>query len=408
MDGLAASEDATTTSTEASTVAADESSAGWIRSSLAAAGAAVKFLVLQGAQLAVTVATKAWTLAQWLFNAAMDANPITLVVIAIAALAAGVVYAYMHFQAFRDVVGKVWDWLKGAVVDVINFVKDHWEMIVDIVVGPIGIVATQIYDHWTTIKRYFIDAVNDIIGFLTFWFVGLPVKFAGWLASAASAVGRGIADVVGWFVGLPGRVTSAVFGFFGGLAGKFAGWVEGAATSVVNKGADILGWFTSLPGKILSGLGNIGHLLWNAGVQCIQGFIDGIGSMFGSVENTLGNLTSDLTSWKGPPAKDKILLTNNGKLVIQGLIAGFDQEIPAVHAKLQGLTASIHQTVTPALPAAGPGASLGGGGTVVNINMAGAFNGAHIMNDRDMDLFAQKISASIAQHLPAGGLHVNM
>lgn len=410
MDGLAASEDATAASTEASTVAADENSAGWLRSSLAAVGAAAKFLVLQAAELAVTLATKAWTAAQWLFNAAMDANPIMLVVIAIGALAAGVVYAYTHFQAFRNIVSDVWNWLKGAVVDVINFVRDHWELIVDIITGPIGIVATQIYDHWQTIKRYFTDAVNDIISFLTFWFVGLPVKFAGWLANIVSTVARGIADFVSWWVGLPGRVTSAVFGFFGGLAEKFAGWVESAASSVANKGLDILRWFRDLPGKIVSALGDLGHLLWNAGAQCIQGFIDGIGSMFGDVEHELGSLTSKLTSWKGPPTKDKILLTGNGKMIIQGLIAGFDQEIPAVQAKLHGLTANIQQSVAPslpALPATGPGTSTGGG-TVVNINLANAFNGANIMNDRDMDLFAQKISTAVAQHLPAGGLRVAM
>lgn len=411
MDGLAASEDATTTSTEASTVAADANSAGWIRSSLAAAGAAVKFLAMQAAEIAVTVATKAWTVAQWLFNAAMDANPITLVILAIAALAGGVIYAYTHFQSFRNIVEDVWNWLKGAVVDVIDFVKDHWEMIVDIVVGPIGIVATQVYDHWQTIKRYFMDAVNDIIGFLTFWFVGLPVKFAGWLANIVSTVARGIADFVSWWLGLPGRVTSAVFGFFSGLADKFAGWVEGAATSVAHKGADILAWFTSLPGKIVSALGNLSSTLWNAGVSLIEGFINGIGSMFGDVENTLGNLTSDLTSWKGPPGKDKVLLTDNGKLVIQGLIAGFDQEIPAVHAKLQGLTANIQQTVTstlPALPAAGPGASVGGG-TVVNINLANAFNGANILSDRGMDDLTSKIGQAIATRiLPSGGVRIAM
>jgi TP901 family phage tail tape measure protein len=410
QDGLATSQAATTTATEEQTIAADENAAGWLRSSLAAVGAAAKFLILQGAELAVTIATKTWTAAQWLFNAAMDANPIMLVVIAIAALAAGVIYAYTHFTAFRQIVDAVFSWLKGAVTDVIDFVRDHWQMIVEIITGPIVLVATLVEQHWDQIKAIFTRAVGDIISFLTYWFVGLPLKFASWLASTVAAVGRGVADLLVWWVELPGKIEGAIWGFFGGLADKFAGWIGDAATATLNKGADILQWFKDLPGKIKDALGDLSQTLWNAGVDLIKGFINGIGSMFDSVKNTLGNLASKLTDWKGPPAKDKILLTDNGKLVIQGLIAGFDQEIPAVQAKLQGLTANIQQTVTPtlpALPAAGPGASAGGG-TVVNINLANAFNGANIMNDRDMDLFAQKISSAVAQHLPAGGLRVAM
>lgn len=409
-DGLVASEEAATGATEANTIAADANSAGWIRSSLAAVGAAAKFLILQTAELAVTVATKAWTAAQWLFNAAMDANPIMLVVMAIAALAAGVIYAYEHFTAFRQVVDAVFSWLKGAVTDVINFVRDHWQMIVEIITGPIVLVATLVEQHWDQIKAIFVRAVGDIISFLTFWFVGLPLKFASWLASAAAAVGRGVADLLKWWIDLPIKIEEAIWGFMGGLADKFASWVGGAAAATASKGIDLLNWFIALPGKIVSALGDLSSTLWNAGVSLIEGFINGIGSMFGKVEDTLGNLASKLTDWKGPPAKDKILLTDNGKLVIQGLIAGFDQEIPQVQAKLQGLTASIQQTVTPtlpALPAAGSGAGAGGG-TVVNINMANAFNGAHIMGDRDMDMFAQKISSAVAGHLPDGGLRVAM
>lgn len=51
-----------------------------------------------------TVATKAYAVAQGLMNAVMAANPISLVIIAIAALAAGLVYAYKHSETFRDIV----------------------------------------------------------------------------------------------------------------------------------------------------------------------------------------------------------------------------------------------------------------------------------------------------------------
>ncbi|MEJ7891714.1 MAG: hypothetical protein WKF94_03650 [Solirubrobacteraceae bacterium] len=50
---------------------------------------------------AVAAATKVWAGVQWLLNAALTANPIGLIVVAIAALAAGVVIAYKKNDAFR-------------------------------------------------------------------------------------------------------------------------------------------------------------------------------------------------------------------------------------------------------------------------------------------------------------------
>jgi hypothetical protein len=52
--------------------------------------------------------------AQWLLNSAMAANPIGIVVVAIAALTAGLIYAYNHSKTFRDIVNKVGSALVAA------------------------------------------------------------------------------------------------------------------------------------------------------------------------------------------------------------------------------------------------------------------------------------------------------
>ena len=61
---------------------------------------------------AARAATIAWTAAQWLLNAALTANPIGLVVVAIGALIAGVVLAYRHSSTFRAGVQSLWEWLR--------------------------------------------------------------------------------------------------------------------------------------------------------------------------------------------------------------------------------------------------------------------------------------------------------
>jgi len=66
-----------------------------------AAGGLLKYLT---ATKLVTTVTKVWAAGQWLLNAALTANPIGLVIVAIAALVAGVIIAYKKSETFRDVV----------------------------------------------------------------------------------------------------------------------------------------------------------------------------------------------------------------------------------------------------------------------------------------------------------------
>lgn len=59
-------------------------------------------------------ATATWTAAQWLLNAALTANPVGVVVVAIAALAAGLVLAYRRSETFRDAVNRAWAVIRNS------------------------------------------------------------------------------------------------------------------------------------------------------------------------------------------------------------------------------------------------------------------------------------------------------
>jgi len=91
-------------------------------------------------------ATKTWTGIQWLLNAALTANPVGLVIAAIALLAAGIVIAYKKSETFREGVQTVWGWLKkfigftplgalisnfGAVRDAVGYVIDKVKELLD-------------------------------------------------------------------------------------------------------------------------------------------------------------------------------------------------------------------------------------------------------------------------------------
>jgi hypothetical protein len=132
--------------------------------------------VAAGAVVTITIAMKVWTAIQWALNIAMNANPIGLIILAIAALVGAVIYAYSHFAVFRDAVQTVWNALKA----VGDWVLANWRIIVDVLLGPLGLVIT----NFATIKR----VIEDVIGALAR--VGDAVsKALGWLGKLPSSAG---------------------------------------------------------------------------------------------------------------------------------------------------------------------------------------------------------------------------
>ncbi len=98
----------------------------------------------------VTGATKLWAGAQWLLNAAMNANPIGLLITAIAAIVTLVTMAVMKFDSWGSSILALmgpFGWLVSAIV----LVKRHWDSIVeafksDGIIGGLKRIGTVLLD----------------------------------------------------------------------------------------------------------------------------------------------------------------------------------------------------------------------------------------------------------------------
>lgn len=95
---------------------------GVLGGAVLAVGAATR--IWAAAQLLARGATLSWTAAQWLLNVALNANPIGLVVIGIAALAAIFVVAWKKSETFRRIVLGAFDGIKIAATIAKDWVLD--------------------------------------------------------------------------------------------------------------------------------------------------------------------------------------------------------------------------------------------------------------------------------------------
>lgn len=104
---------------------------------------------LAGAIIAINTAmtiwsatTKAFTAMQAAFNAVMAMNPITLMVIAVAALVAGLVLAYKKFEGFRNIVDSVFAVIKNSVKAGMDAIGDYLGFILGIYKGIFNAIAS--------------------------------------------------------------------------------------------------------------------------------------------------------------------------------------------------------------------------------------------------------------------------
>ena len=77
-------------------------------------------LAVAAAQKVVSVATAAWTAVQKVLNLVLTANPIGIVITAIGALVAAIIYAYNNCESFRKIVDKVWEAIKPLATAIMN------------------------------------------------------------------------------------------------------------------------------------------------------------------------------------------------------------------------------------------------------------------------------------------------
>ncbi|MCA1841340.1 MAG: phage tail tape measure protein, partial [Actinobacteria bacterium] len=171
----------------ASTVNGAKIAGAWLLSTAQAAGATVATLAYSVATKAVAAASVIWTGVQWALNAALTANPIGLIVLAIAALVGGIILAYQHSETFRDIVQGAWTVIQNVILFAWNSViKPVW----DAFINALQWVGDKVGWLWSNIIQPIFGFIGDLV---SAWWSGVQIEFDLFRA----AIGF-IGDAVNW------------------------------------------------------------------------------------------------------------------------------------------------------------------------------------------------------------------
>lgn len=425
-------------------------------------------LAVAGGIGAVVAAMKAWEIVQGVMNAltAIFAaeetailSPIELVVIAIAALVAGLVYAYFHFSAFRTVVNDVFKAVKTVVVDAWHVLEAVWSALVtavewighvfavvfDAIAGVVQDIWGVISGVWNTIVSVTTAVWDGISAFFAKWWPLLLVLFAApiailigiwnhfhsqimdvvhtvWAAikDFLSVIWDGIkmAAQVAWLQiqllivnpikaawSVLMTVIHAIMSFLSSAWNAILGIVKAAwnaiKAAIIQPLEDAWNFLSGWVGKFLS-----------IGTNIVEGIIQGIENAAGWLMSKISNLAGDALnaakSILGINSPSKVFADVVGKAIPEGIAKGITDHAhlahQAVSALSAGLTATAHTTVTGSF--AGGGTSipaLGGAGAAGGINVTIDLKNAVVASNSSMGKLADSVGKEIVKQFHLAG-----
>lgn len=234
--------------------------------------------------------SKLVTAAQAALNLVLDANPIVLIVAAIAALVAGLVLLYKHNEKFREFVngiakhiseglGKAWKWCKEEWGKIGSFIKHPIESTKDYFEkdGTFGNKALKFFSktkdnvseflkkHWSDIKPAMLSPVLGVATWflkdttmgksITKWAKDLPGKASDWSKSVGSKIDKNItkakktitkagANVGKWFSGFISDTNKTVQKWAGNIGSKVNSAVDKGKKLATKAGEKVGEWTT--------------------------------------------------------------------------------------------------------------------------------------------------------------------
>lgn len=251
---------------------------------VALGGIAAALVSYKVAAIAATAAEQGMTLAQYaaaaaqkVLNAAMEANPIGLVILAITALVTAFVYLWNNCEEFREFWINLWEKIKETALKVADALKELPQKIYNAIKGAID-----------KVQKWGSDMVSK----------------------AKTAASNMVSRATSTLKELPGKVWSAISGAIQRVTQWGTDMVSKAKTGMKNVVSNVTSTLKELPSKVLSIGKDLVTGLWN-GVndklgwlkEKISGFassvLDGIKKFFGvhSPARSSGSLKT--TDWVG-------------------------------------------------------------------------------------------------------------
>lgn len=299
-------------------------------------------------------------------NATMLANPIVLIIAAIAALVAAFIYLWNTNEDFRQFWIGLWENIKQVAVDVWNAIKEFFAKAWEAIKSAAETVWNGIKDFfsglWDGIKNIFMTVVNAISGFLTgAWAAIQTAAAASWNAISGffTTIWNGIkntfttvVNAISTFLSTAwntikttaSTIWNAILTLFSTIWNAIKNVVDTAMnaikTLVINGWNAIKSTVTSVGNAIKSAVTNVWNNVTNAVKTAMGNVFNAVKTGFSNVKNHITGLASQAFNW--------------GRDLIMGIVNGIRSCISAVGDAVSAVAEKIRSFLHFSVPDEGP------------------------------------------------------
>ena len=286
-------------------------------------------------------------------NLTMLANPIVLIVAAIAALVAAFIYLWNNCESFRNFWIGLWDKIKVAAKAVADWFKTAWTETLKWFKTAVAKIKEFFADAWTGVKEAF---SNSIIGayFKAVWdtIKGVFAVVKAVLSGNWSDAWAAIKEIVNTWEEFFSGIWSKIKGVFTGVATWFGTKFQEAKEAIFTKFSDIKAKFAEVKNKIFGAFDGIKEDFKSVGSNIIDGIWAGIKAGWDwlvgkakSLASALFGAAKDELDIKSPSRKFAYV----GEMSAEGIGKGWEDTIPNIEKQLtgdlSGLTTRIQASV---------------------------------------------------------------
>lgn len=302
--------------------------------------------------------------------AVLSANPIAIVVAAVAALTAGFIALYNSNEQFRNAVNTLFSQLAtifGPALQQIGTMVSELVANISATVGPaltnimtmvsssmpaiqaaistalsaIGAVWNAVWPTLSVVVQSVFSAIQSVIstvlgviqGIIQVVTSAIQGNWSGvWegIKAIASSVWEGIKGIVTARINATQAVISSVLSAikgawdscWNGIKSFFSDIWEGIKSAAKTGVDNVYKTVTGIKDKITGFFSNAGSWLLDAGRNILHGLWNGISGALGWLGDQLAGIGDFIVQHKGPPSYDAVMLTKNGELIMRGLLDG--------------------------------------------------------------------------------------
>jgi phage-related protein len=227
------------------------------------------------------------------------------------------------FTLLQPLLGILLEIFGAQVVNAINLIVDVLGGVFDILGGLItfltGVFTGDWDKAWHGIQQIFDGVVTIILGIGKFlmdsllnfmrnggdrivtavvgWWTRVTTQFTNFQASIIIGIVSWVARLIGRFLALRDRVIANITGLWTIATTLFRIGANGVLSAAATGVDRVINTFREIPGRITAAIGNLGSLLFNAGQNVVQGLINGIRSLIGSVGSAMSDIAGTIRAY---------------------------------------------------------------------------------------------------------------